>query len=287
MLDDLHAAGAVPFSVRGHSQVRLLQAWLRSRSFDLALTILGDQFGVVLKRAGIPIRVGVLGSPLASCHTHTYDIGSARSWGPNERLKALSVLGHVVEDAAPRAWVSESARASTRAKLLARGLNEAQPYVAIHPFGSTPRQWWPLDRVEQLSLALAKRGLRSVLIGGGETSRAVPAAVKLAVIDVTGGLSIQELLALIDGARAVVTTDSGPFHIAGALRRPTLGLFRASRPEHGALYSTATVVLEAQPDCAQQCRWDRCRLTPCRQMVALPAERVLQAFDHLMATASA
>jgi ADP-heptose:LPS heptosyltransferase len=106
------------------------------------------------------------------------------------------------------------------------------------------------------------------------------------VTDTTGAFSVQELMAVIEGASIVITTDSGPFHMAGALGRPTLGLFRASRPEHAELYSTARVVMESHPDCAD-CRWNSCQASPCRQMAAVTSSRVLDAIEPLIATAHA
>jgi hypothetical protein len=54
LVDRVDAATAIPFTLRGHADVRRLLAWLRSRSFDTALMILGDQLGVLLTQAGIP-----------------------------------------------------------------------------------------------------------------------------------------------------------------------------------------------------------------------------------------
>jgi len=125
-----------------------------------------------------------------------------------------------------------------------------------------------------------------LVIGGRETRGVVPDRLRQTATDTTGAFTLQELLAVIEGASIVITTDSGPFHMAGALGRPTVGLFRASRPEHADLYSTAKVVMESHADCAG-CRWNRCQASPCRQMAALTSTRVLAAIEPLIATACA
>jgi ADP-heptose:LPS heptosyltransferase len=48
--------------------------------------------------------------------------------------------------------------------------------------------------------------------------------------DFAGKLSIGELCALLRGARAVITNDSGPMHLSAALGAPTLGLFGPETP---------------------------------------------------------
>ena len=123
--------------------------------------------------------------------------------------------------------------------------------------------------------------MRTVLIGGPET---VPAAARVSnggIIDTTGKLTIRELIAVISRAEMVVTTDSGPFHIAGALRRPTVGLFRARRPEHRNAYQSAQVVLGEDESCNSTCEWDRCASNPCRQMRSISLGDVKRAVEEL------
>jgi heptosyltransferase-3 len=50
---------AVPFTLRRRGEVARLQAWVTSQRFDVALLILGDQFGLMIAKADIPVRVGV------------------------------------------------------------------------------------------------------------------------------------------------------------------------------------------------------------------------------------
>jgi ADP-heptose:LPS heptosyltransferase len=48
------------------------------------------------------------------------------------------------------------------------------------------------------------------------------------LLDLRGRLTIPQLVATLDSAQAVLSTDSGPAHIAAALGRPTLVLFGAT-----------------------------------------------------------
>lgn len=265
----------LPFSWRGRRALAELERKLRSHRFDVAIIILGDQFARMLQRAEIPVRVGVSGSLLEPYLTHSYDIGEPRTWGPTDRLNSLRALGCEVENARPRLWVDDHSRGPAMNRLVDAGLNLGEPYAVLHPFGSTLRQWWPANRVCELAEALHNEiGLRTVLIGGPEV-RGTVTARQGAFVDATGRLSIPELLAVIDQARLVISTDSGPFHIGGALDRPLIGLFRAQRPEHAARYSQARVVFGEHPLCAGQCSWNCCGVLPCRQMVALSVREVL------------
>jgi len=284
-VDESHEARAVPFTIRQGRRIAEIEAWLRDRRFDIAIIVLGDQFASLLGRVRVPIRVGVKGSALEPCLTHAYDIGSARTWGPRERLRSLEVLGLLVRDTDPRLWVSPDVRTSVRERLRCLGVAVTEPYIVVHPFGSTQRQWWPFDRVAGLARFVAQRGYKAILVGGNETVRGGTDPA-LAGVDVRGLLGVEELLALIERASAVVTTDSGPYHVAGALGVRTLGLFRASRPEHADRYATATVLRGQDASCRGRCGWDECAWVPCRQMAALSQQQVERSLESLLSRAT-
>ena len=273
----------LPFT-RRRDELRRTRALLAQRGFDVALLILGDQFARMMADANIPVRVGVRGHVLAPCLTHFYDIGSPRTWGPNERLGALRALGIDPPPIAPALTASEATRANAAAALARAGLPSGESYAVVHPFGSTHRQWWPSERVDDVRRHVDRKfGLRTVIVGGPETREAVPASLKAHAIDATGKLSISELVGVLAGAALVVSTDSGPYHIAGALGRPLVGLFRARRPEHADKYSTARVVFGQYASCAAECEWDRCAAPRCRQMQRIDSDDVVTAVDAVEA----
>jgi ADP-heptose:LPS heptosyltransferase len=123
-----------------------------------------------------------------------------------------------------------------------------------------------------------------MLVGGAQDRSASEQAAALAVTELgnlTGELSIQETCALMEHAALVITTDSGPLHLAGARKRPAVGLFRAIRPEYGSLYPSVVPVLwDGGETCLEGCSWDSwhgCRTTPCRQLVGIPVEKIVAA----------
>lgn len=284
-LDSFKSISVDPYAVRRWTAVRELQRWLRGGTFHLAIIALGDQFASMLAEAEIPVRVGRKGHLLEPCLTHSYSIGSARTWGPDERVNALRCLGVGVSDLRPQLWVSQAHRESARSKLSKVGIESGRAYAVLHPFGSTPRQWLAPERIAALSDAIASSsGLDIVLVGGAETRRSgSPYPVKC--FDATGVLTIAELAAVLDGAGLVISTDSGPFHMAGALGRPLVGLFRASRPEHSARYPHALVLFGEDQECARACRWDLCRGLPCRQMRSIRVEDIASAAARTRAAA--
>ncbi|HKG21363.1 MAG TPA: glycosyltransferase family 9 protein [Blastocatellia bacterium] len=284
-IDHFKEAASLPFSLRGAAGVKALKDWTAAQSFDVAIILLGDEFAYLLAEANIPVRVGVRGHLLEPCLTHTYDIGSPRTWGPGERLNAIRCLGFDVPDSLPRLWVSDTARESARRILSELGMDSSERYIALHPFGSTRYQWWPPERARQLADGLwSEQGLKTIIIDGPETRDYATEISTGNLLATPALLEVQELLALIEGAALVVSTDSGPFHIAGALGRPLLGLFRSTRPEHAQRYPQAQVAFGQEPACARNCSWNRCDSVPCLQLDGLSVERVLSEIGRIQSS---
>jgi ADP-heptose:LPS heptosyltransferase len=278
-VDSLYETVADPYTLRRRHDLDTLKAWLIREAFDVAIIALGDELAALLEQCGVPIRVGIRRTPLAPFLTHTYEIGSPATWGPDERLNGLRCLGLDARYVQPRLWVTDQSRQSARQKLRDLGVPEACRYAVIHPYSSRRLQSWPVHRAHELAAALLRdRGMTALLAG----STRQPVEPGSPIINATGLLNLPELLAILEQATLVVTTDSGPFHMAGALRRPTVGLLRAAAPRYASLYETSRVLLGTDPRCERRCAWDRCRSLPCRQMESLEVGRVLQEIESFV-----
>lgn len=276
-VDEFLVGTGDPLSIRGRKQTKQTEEQLGERRFDVAILLVGDQYAPLLYKAGVPIRVGPAERIYEPLLTHTYVVGDGRAWGPYERLGALRALDVETEHRVPRLDLDPQARdefQQWREKTLG---GAGCPYIVIHPFGSSPRQRWPLNRAPQLARQVYQlTGMRSLLVGGPEF-RGVAASISgdQSLINTVGALSISQLLAAIESASLVVTTDSGPFHMAGALGKPIIGMFRARRPEHANRYPQARVIFGSDHSCEKSCRWDRCQAEPCRQLNAISTDEVL------------
>ena len=94
------------------------------------------------------------------------------------------------------------------------------------------------------------------------------------VIDLCGKTDLQNLAALIAGARAVVSNDSGPMHIAAALDIPTIAVFGPTDPlktgPYGWRSNKKMIVLTGDAPCSP-CRKKTCSKFVCMDMVSVDA----------------
>ncbi|MBB4898806.1 glycosyltransferase family 9 protein [Streptomyces griseomycini] len=110
-----------------------------------------------------------------------------------------------------------------------RTASPAPGAVVLHPGAGAPARCWPVERYAAVATALRARGLRVVVTGGADESDLVARLAKQARLPDTdvfgGGLPFDRLSALVAGARAVVSGDTGVAHLAVAHAAPTVTLF--------------------------------------------------------------
>ena len=128
-------------------------------------------------------------------------------------------------------------------ELSAQRLNE---YFVLNPGGGWRSKCWPAERYGELHRKLADRyGWRGVVaFGPGEETIArqvIEAAGKAPPVALPLGLG--SLLALLRGAKFVVSADTGPLHLASALGSLVVGLYGPTDPARNGPYSASDVVV--------------------------------------------
>ncbi len=121
------------------------------------------------------------------------------------------------------------------------GWRLGKPYIVMNPNASDLllERRWPIEHAIAAVSELVSLGHQVALIGAANERPFVQSLhdrlapeVREKVASTAGCLTLGELVALIDQASCVLTNDTGPMHIAIALRRPTVCLFGPANPEH-------------------------------------------------------
>lgn len=139
--------------------------------------------------------------------------------------------------------VSESGKEAVRKYLSALPHDE---YAVLCPAGGTnprdhvPQKIWPINGYVNIRDRFIAEGL-SVIVTGSLGERDYCSKLEdQGTVNLTGLLSVDELGAVIQGARIVVTNDSMPLHLALALKTPVVPLFGPTR--HTALIHEGALV---------------------------------------------
>jgi heptosyltransferase I len=128
-------------------------------------------------------------------------------------------------------------------ELSSKGIRE---YFVLNPGGGWLSKCWPARRYGELHRRLVARlGWQGVItFGPGEENLsrlAIEAAGEPAPVGIPLGLG--PLMALLRGAKFVVSADTGPLHLASALGTPVVGLYGPTDPSRNGPYSSDDVVV--------------------------------------------
>jgi len=113
--------------------------------------------------------------------------------------------------------------------------------IVFAPEGGHRSRTWPTKKAVQLKQHLPGDNL--VLIGT-DPSIDIPCSY-----DTRGQLAIEDLLAIISLADAVITMDSAVLHIAAALKIPTVAIFGGINPAFRVRRDQPVVIIQAKMDC--------------------------------------
>jgi ADP-heptose:LPS heptosyltransferase len=103
-------------------------------------------------------------------------------------------------------------------------------HVVVHPGASVPARAWAPERHAALVRALAREG-RRVIVTGGPHERALTRHVAgTRALDLGGRTSMGEFADVLAGAACLVTGNTGPAHLAAAVRTPVVSLFAPTVP---------------------------------------------------------
>ncbi|MCC0064912.1 MAG: glycosyltransferase family 9 protein [Defluviimonas sp.] len=137
----------------------------------------------------------------------------------------------------PTITLADTAREGARKRLLQRGLDIEGPFLLCHPGTSALviDRSWEAEKFGAVIRELHREtGLRTIVTGlPAETPLArtiVRVAGEPAAVDLTGLLSLEELMATIDAADLLLINDTGPLHIANALATPAVAVLGPTAP---------------------------------------------------------
>ena len=155
-------------------------------------------------------------------------------------------------------WVNELLRQlKISPKSLIIGMNPGSFY------GSAKR--WPIENFAKLGIKFANELNAKVFIFGSKKEK----FLRNKLSDLTGNnrniynfigkTTLRELIALISKCQLFISNDSGPMHIANALRIPIIAIFGPTNPEQTRPFHPPFRIIQKKVSCAP-CKYRNCPL---------------------------
>lgn len=268
VLPPIPGVGAPPEAAVDADAIESACEALRRRNFDIAFQFYGGgrHSNPFIRRLGARLTVGVRAG----------DAEPLDRWLPyvpwhNERLRLLETVG--LAGARP-------AELQPLLPVLARDRDELAerlrlpadpPLVVLSPGATDPRRIWPVEKFAAIADEFVRMGACVVVQGGGPDDRRLTASVLAAMsepaIDSGGLLTLDGLAALLQRARLVIASDSGPLQMAQAVGTPAVGIYwfvnlLVSGPLTSSQNRCATSLRRACPVCGRDNLTQRCRHDP-------------------------
>ncbi len=288
LVDEVHvvnlkAWGRSPFSISTLQRASTLWNDVRDAGYDAAIDLQGALRSALLARlSGARVVYGAAEpreSPASLWYTR----------------KVVACGGHVVEqnfsvaqaliglrggtappDVACDLPRDPQAEARIGQRLAELGVGE---FAILNPGAGWGAKRWPAERYGEVALWLAQQGVGSILnYGPGEKELAHAAEAASAGTAQTMSCTITELIALMRRARLFIGGDTGPLHLAAALRVPVVGIYGPTDPARNGPYGTRSIVLRSAESVTSHAR----RAQADEGLLAIGSDAVVAAANKLL-----
>ena len=220
---------------------RLIGA-LRARSFDLAVDFFGNPRTALIaalsgarRTAGYELRGRDRAYQVRVARTlATVDAAGVRhrEYAAATHVRLALAVGGVADGLDARIAVSPAGEAAAPGLLARAGVREPARTVGLIAAGTWATKTWPAVNAGRLSRALSAGGWEVLVLAGPGEDEVVEAVGRHAgAVAVLPPCGVPELASVIRRLGAVVGTDAGPIHLAGACGVPTFAWFGPTHPE--------------------------------------------------------
>jgi len=258
---------------------------LRQRHYDVALVPHPSlRSALLVAFAGAAVRVGFDRNAGRWLYTHVVPYEKEKH-EVERNLRLLDPFGGFPGPVRPELFPSEQDR------LRVQQLLEGMPgdFVAVAPGSVWPTKRWLPEGFAQVCRWLAERhDLGCVLIGGVDDRELAERVAKLAggaAVSLAGKLTPLQSAEVVRRARALVTNDTAPLHMASAVGTPVVAIFGPTVPEFGfGPYAVPNRIAQLDLSC-RPCAphgGKRCPLGTFACMRDLSAERVYDLVVQLL-----
>ncbi|MFA5117611.1 MAG: lipopolysaccharide heptosyltransferase II [Candidatus Omnitrophota bacterium] len=207
--------------------------------FDLVVVLHpSNRAHLVAYLSGIPKRLGYnrkMGFLLTDRLEHTKQSGQKHEMEYN--LDLVRYLGVVPRHSGLYVPLTPEAEVWVSKLFVQNGVKENAGLIAIHPAASCISKFWMPERFAQVADRLIDKYNVVVLIVAGAKDAAIAEAVmkkmRHKALNLAGKTSVAQLAVVLQRCRLFISNDSGPVHVAAALKTPVVVIYGRNQPGLG------------------------------------------------------
>lgn len=199
-------------------------------------------------------------------------------------LKMLEAVGIPCDATEYRLPIDAEHRRHAARLLHEGGLSGTSSFAAINPMAKWESKLWDRQGFAEVADGLQKHYKIPVVFTGGPEDRPyideIRSRMGTDAPNLAGRTDLLTLAALLQQATVMVTTDTGPMHIAAAVGTPTVALFGPTAPWRTGPYGEGHRVIQAHKEC-RPCFKRHCPMAE-SCMAAIRVDEVLAATGEVV-----
>ena len=150
-------------------------------------------------------------------------------------------------------------------------INGVKFLIAINPVAKWESKLWPKERFARLAdMIIDEYDARIIFTGGYEDLHIIQdimSAMKGRALNLAGHTTLKMLAALYEKTVLVISTDTGPMHLAAAMETPVVAIFGPTAPWRTGPYGSSHRVVRADPECSP-CFKRQCETIDCMHQIS-------------------
>lgn len=157
---------------------------------------------------------------------------------------------------------------------------EDKKFIAISPVALWETKLWNNEKFARLADLINDKLQVKVVFTGGEKEpiEEITSSMTTEKINLGGQTSLSELACLYKKAKIVISTDSGPMHLAAAVGTPVIALFGPTDPARTGPYGRGNTVIRTQLSCSP-CFLKKCTTRKCMEDISV--EQVFAVVENI------
>ena len=187
-------------------------------------------------------------------------------------------------------WLPDRARVSTEVKR--KWHTDLSRWMVLQPGARWANKRWPVERYAELVRRLAETfpAYRFAVLGSAadrDLGAAIARADRGRCLDLTGRVSLPEMVEWIRLSDLAIANDTGPMHVAAALGKPVVAIFGPTEPRRTGPYGQLEGVVQADLPCVP-CLKPHCAFArPLACLHEISPDRIVQRVQQRLPAAAA
>jgi ADP-heptose:LPS heptosyltransferase len=141
--------------------------------------------------------------------------------------------------------------------------------IGLHPGSKDKFKQWPAEYFVKVAQKLQETVPCKIVVTGSENERALVEAICAEIGSAEAVIQpLKTMAAILEHLTLFITNDTGPLHLALAMKTPTIALFAPTNPLIcGPYHNTSAQVIQASPTCFP-CLKKKCRDPFCMRQIS-------------------